>query len=63
MLTQEKGLYSLSMVILPELCPTKLEKYLGGVIGAVLAGSGVLGPIAGGALTQYASWRWIFLIK
>lgn len=57
------GLYSLSMVILPELVPEDLERYMGGVIGLVLAGSGVLGPVLGGILTNYASWRWIFWVN
>lgn len=57
------GLYSLSMVILPELCPDELEQYMGGIIGLVLAGSGVLGPVLGGILTNYASWRWVFWIN
>ena len=57
------GLYSLSMVILPELVPEELEKYMGGIVGLVLTGSGVLGPVLGGVLTDYASWRWIFRIN
>lgn len=57
------GIYSLSMVILPELCPQGLEEYLGSLIGVVLAGSGVLGPVLGGVLTYYANWRWVFWIK
>ena len=57
------GIYSLSMVILPELCPPQLEQYIGSLIGIVLAGSGVLGPVLGGILTYYANWRWIFWIK
>jgi MFS family permease len=51
------------MVILPEACPVKYRQFLGGLIGMVLAGSGVLGPVLGGVLTQYASWRWVFWIK
>ena len=57
------GLYSLSMVIIPELVPEELEKYMGGIVGVVLAGSGVLGPVLGGVLTDYASWRWVFWIN
>lgn len=51
------------MVILPELCPPHLEQHMGSLIGIVLAGSGVLGPVLGGILTHYADWRWIFWIK
>lgn len=34
-----------------------------GVWGAVISGAAAIGPLAGGALTQYASWRWIFLVN
>lgn len=34
-----------------------------GVWGAVMSGAAAIGPLAGGALTQWASWHWIFLIN
>jgi predicted MFS family arabinose efflux permease len=34
-----------------------------GVWGAVSSAAAALGPVAGGLLTQYASWRWIFLVN
>lgn len=34
-----------------------------GVWGAVISGAAAVGPLAGGALTQWASWHWIFLIN
>ncbi|ODA80541.1 hypothetical protein RJ55_03500 [Drechmeria coniospora] len=57
------GLYSLSMTILPEMCPMHLRQYIGSIIGLVIAASGLLGPVLGGILTHYASWRWVFWIK
>lgn len=57
------GLYSVSMIILPEVTPDRARKYISAVIGSVLASSGVLGPVLGGILTQYTSWRWVFWIK
>ncbi|KAI0177838.1 major facilitator superfamily transporter [Pestalotiopsis sp. NC0098] len=57
------GLYSLTMVILLETAPEKVKPALGGLIGAVIATAGVLGPVLGGILTHYASWRWVFWIN
>lgn len=34
-----------------------------GVWGAVISGAAAVGPLAGGALTQVATWRWIFLVS
>ncbi|KAF4624922.1 hypothetical protein G7Y89_g13248 [Cudoniella acicularis] len=57
------GLYSLTFVILPEICPTHLLQGIGGMVGAVVAMSGILGPVLGGIITHYTTWRWIFWIK
>ncbi|KLU85967.1 hypothetical protein MAPG_04986 [Magnaporthiopsis poae ATCC 64411] len=57
------GLYSLSMIIWPELAPNHLKQYIAALAGLVVAVAGVLGPVLGGILTQYASWRWVFWIN
>ncbi|KAK3323565.1 major facilitator superfamily transporter [Cercophora scortea] len=57
------GLYSLTMIIFPELTPDHQKQYVGGIIGIVVAVAGVLGPILGGILTEYASWRWVFWLN
>ena len=62
-LTRDIGLYSVSMIILPEVTPDRAKKHIAAVVGCVLATSGVLGPVLGGVLTQYTSWRWVFWIK
>lgn len=41
-------------------------KYRGaafGVWGAVISGAAAIGPLAGGALTQWLSWHWIFFVN
>lgn len=57
------GLYSLAMVIFPEISPRSMKKWIGAIVGLVVGVSGVSGPILGGIITQYADWRWIFWIK
>jgi MFS family permease len=57
------GLYSLTMVIFPEISPPKMAKWIASLAGAVIAVSGVLGPVLGGVITHYTTWRWLFWIK
>ncbi|KAG0646091.1 Rubrofusarin-specific efflux pump aurT [Hyphodiscus hymeniophilus] len=57
------GLYSITFVIMPEIAPPRIAGYLGGLVGAVVACAGVLGPVLGGLITHYATWRWVFWIN
>ncbi|KAK2000657.1 major facilitator superfamily transporter [Colletotrichum falcatum] len=57
------GLYSITMIIFPEVAPKHLLQYVSSLVGLVVASAGVLGPVLGGILTHYASWRWIFWIN
>ncbi|KIL86871.1 hypothetical protein FAVG1_10127 [Fusarium avenaceum] len=57
------GLYSLTMIMLPEISPESIKPHMGALVGLVITVSGVLGPVLGGILTHYSSWRWVFWIK
>ena len=57
------GLNSLSLVIFPEISPPESRKWIGSLAGIVIAMSGVLGPVLGGIITNYTTWRWIFWIN
>ena len=57
------GLYALTMIMMPELSPDNLKQHMAAMVGLVITVSGVLGPVLGGILTHYSSWRWVFWIK
>jgi MFS family permease len=57
------GLYSLTMIILPEIVKEEKRKWIGAVVGLVVAVAGVMGPVVGGVITRFTSWRWVFWIK
>jgi MFS family permease len=57
------GLYSITMIILLETTPAKMRQFLASIVGIVIAVGGVLGPVLGGILTRYTTWRWVFWIK
>lgn len=57
------GLYSLTMIILPELSPPQCVQYVSSLIGVVIVVASAIGPTVGGILCRYAGWRWVFWIK
>lgn len=57
------GLYSLTMIMLPEMSPVHLRQHIGAMVGFVVAMAGVLGPVLGGLLTSYTCWRWVFWVN
>jgi MFS family permease len=46
------GLYSLAMVIWPEMSTYELKKWIGAFVGLVVAAAGVAGPLLGGVITN-----------
>lgn len=57
------GLYSIAIIVFPELTPDSKKKFIAAIIGVVIAVAGVLGPVIGGLFTHYLTWRWVFWIK
>lgn len=51
------------MIIFLEVTPNKWKHFLPSLIGVVVAVGGVLGPVLGGIISHYTTWRWIFWIK
>ena len=57
------GLMVGSQAIIGDVIPPRQRGRYMGYFGAVFGLSSVLGPLAGGWLTQHVSWRWIFYIN
>lgn len=62
-LTGSLGLSAISMIIMMEVCPNHLRQYISSLAGFVISGAGVVGPVLGGVLTHYVTWRWVFWVK
>ncbi|KAG2176966.1 hypothetical protein INT43_007620, partial [Umbelopsis isabellina] len=57
------GLISSVMIIVSDLVSLRDRGKYQGIIGASFGISSVIGPLIGGAFTQYASWRWCFYVN
>ncbi|NBE91985.1 MFS transporter [Nonomuraea sp. KC401] len=57
------ALFVLPTIVLSELYPRRLRSRVQGFTGGVFALASVGGPLAGGAITDAAGWRWIFLVN
>ncbi len=57
------GLYSLTNIALPEISPRNKHHIIGPLIALTLSLSFILGPILGGLIPQFYSWRMIYWIK
>lgn len=57
------GMYSLTLVVLPEISPLKMLPFISALVGLIVAIAGVLGPVLGGVISSSTTWRWIFWLK
>ncbi|KAK4232826.1 MFS general substrate transporter, partial [Achaetomium macrosporum] len=54
------GVYSMTMIVYPEICPPALVPMISYLLGLIVAVAGVCGPIIGGLFTTYTTLRWAF---
>ncbi|KAI0132948.1 drug resistance transporter EmrB/QacA subfamily [Xylariales sp. AK1849] len=57
------GIYAMVTVIQPEMVPPEQWGNFVAVTSVVYILSSVLGPILGGLINDYGSWRWVFLLN
>ncbi len=57
------GLFVLALSVVGDAVPPRERGKIQGLFAAVFSTSSVLGPLAGGFLTEKADWHWIFLIN
>lgn len=53
----------ISLTIIGDLFDLEERARMQGVFGAVWGVSSVVGPLVGGAIVQFADWRWVFFIN
>ncbi|GAA5974111.1 hypothetical protein JCM11641_003442 [Rhodosporidiobolus odoratus] len=57
------GVMQMTQIIVSDITPLATRGKYTGLIGATWGLAAVLGPLIGGALTEHATWRWIFYIN
>ena len=57
------GTYSLVFVIFFELVPPEKFASYSSMLSSVFAIALLLGPLLGGVINDFTTWRWVFLIK
>lgn len=57
------GIYALTMVIVAEVAPKRHFGVVYGMVNLVFVAASAVGPVIGGAITTYSTWRWCFFLK
>ena len=56
-------MFATSLALLADAFPPRERGVAFGVFGAVTGVAVAVGPVLGGALTSWLSWRWIFFVN
>lgn len=57
------AIYALAFIIVGVVFPVEKRAQMQGLISSVWGIAGILGPVGGGVIAEYWSWRWIFWIN
>ncbi|GJJ72642.1 hypothetical protein EMPS_05000 [Entomortierella parvispora] len=57
------GIIALSMILVADIVPLRERGTYQALIALIFAIAAVLGPLLGGAFTDYATWRWAFFVN
>ncbi|KAH8886999.1 drug resistance transporter EmrB/QacA subfamily [Thozetella sp. PMI_491] len=57
------GMYSMVMVVAPDLVPPEEYGKFMGIISSVFVLASILGPILGGVISTHSVWQWVFLLN
>jgi len=57
------GVYALAVLITYEMVPKEKLPLYGGLNSLAVAIATLMGPICGGLINNYTTWRWVFYLK
>ena len=57
------AIYALSFIVISVIFPADQRAKMQGIISGIWGVASVLGPLAGGVIVEYTSWRWIFFVN